>query len=124
MFRDSQVAVAADFSTPDFTPQALPRARRQRAARLPVVQDTPASPYAVGPLRAATDAEHARLVAFNEKYPGFARALGHEGLLQIAAGYLDDDDLATRGDLRRSGVSIGWRRPESDDVNPTWSDDQ
>jgi len=92
--------------------------RRGRA----VVTDSSRSPYAPGALRATTDAERARLDALTRRHPELER-LGYEGLRQVASGYLDDADLALRGELREAGVPIGWHREDSDDVNPRWSDE-
>lgn len=100
-----------------------PASRRQKPRSLTVV-DSGSSPYAPGALRASTDREHERVVRFTREHPEYERALGYEGLKQVAAGYLDDEDLAVRGELRAAGVQLGFRRVESDDVNPAWSDEQ
>lgn len=97
--------------------------RRTRAALLAVAKDTPSSPYAPGALRAVTDAEHARVAVFCERHPEYVGRLGYEGLRQIAATYLDEGDQAVRGELRSAGVPAGWRPLETDDVNPSWSDE-
>lgn len=88
---------------------------------LPVVADSPSSPYAPGALRVATDGERERVEALCAQYPEFAR-LGYEPLLQIAETYLDDADHALRAELPMGAA--GYRRHDEDDVNPAWSDER
>lgn len=85
------------------------------AKRLPAVKDTPSSPYAPGAIRHTTDEEHSRMRSFCAAHPEFADRLGYEGLRQVAATYLDEADMAVRGELRAAGVSGDWRRGVRDD---------
>lgn len=80
------------------------------AKRLPAVADSRRSPYAPGQLRAVTDEEHQRVQRFCTEHPEYERALGYEGLKQVAATYLDDDDRRVRGELNAAGVSADYRR--------------
>lgn len=81
----------------------------QKHRRLPVVADSHKSPYAPGALRSQTDEEHMRVRRFCDEHPEYERALGYEGLKQVAATYLDDDDRRVRGELNAAGVSADWR---------------
>lgn len=122
MFNDKAAHAVAVVEASDSTAVVAGRPPR-RAPRLPVAQDTPASPYAPGALRKATDVEHGRVVRFCEAHPEYVGRLGYEGLRQVAATYLDEEDRAVRGEMRAAGVPAGWHRVESDDVNPRWSDE-
>lgn len=77
--------------------------------RLPAIADSRKSPYAPGALRTATDAEHERVRKFCGEHPEYERALGYEGLKQVAATYLDDDDRRVRGEMNAAGVRADWR---------------
>ncbi|MBF6571700.1 MAG: hypothetical protein IVW54_22905 [Candidatus Binataceae bacterium] len=87
---------------------------------LPAVPDSDSSPYAAGRLRETTDTERSRAEALCERHPEFAR-LGHDQLLQVADTYLDEADHALRSELPMGAV--GYRRQESDDTAPRWSDE-
>lgn len=84
------------------------------ATRSALAETHPATGNQPRTLRSATDAERQRVERFCVDHPEYAR-LGHEPLLQVASTFLDDEDLALRGELRAAGVPMGWRRSEGDD---------
>lgn len=88
---------------------------RNRGQAVAVAADTPSSPYAPGAIRCATDDEHSRTCAFCNAHPEYADRLGYEGLKQVAATWLDDGDMAVRGELRAAGVSGDWKRGVRDE---------
>lgn len=87
---------------------------QRRPQRLPVAADTPSSPYAPGALRKASDEEHVRLRAFCSEHPEYERALGYEGLLQVAATYRDERDQQMGVELNAAGVPADWGREARD----------
>ena len=86
-----------------------PQQSSTRSRRLPTVVDSRSSPYASGPMRAITDTEHSRVLQFCGEHPEFERALGYEGLKQVAATYLDDTDRALRAEMSAAGARADWR---------------
>lgn len=102
----------------DLNAPAVRRQRRTTEAQA----DSPASSYAAGKVRAATDkAVSPTMTKATRAYPRALDVLGYEGLAQTAS-WLDDDRRAVMEQMREAGVPTDWHRPESDDEDVRWSD--